>query len=315
MKFSKNEIITKIVESGFSCAAFFDNTVVCALPYGNVEDSAANNAAANNAVADADTDAAVTSRAIIAPFARRNYYREAVRRLQKIVALLRSGDSSYKKSDCRILCNSRENEKQLASMSGLGVYGRNGLILTREAGSLVVLAALTLPVWGRYGGEAPVERVAKNRRFVARGRLPPHDFPFCSGCPKDNPPCVASCPTAALAGDGRVELSRCIQWYASGNGEVPDFVRAQWGRRFYGCTNCQDACPHNQKKIAGVQSSLGELGAYVDAHEILSLSDAGIKTKFKGTALGLSWLGPAALRRNARLALDSLPPVVGRFLS
>jgi anaerobic dimethyl sulfoxide reductase subunit A len=134
------------------------------------------------------------------------------------------------------------------------------------------------------------------------------DFPFCDGCPKDNPPCAAACPTGALRGDGGVELARCIQWYASGNGEaVPDFVRAAWGRRFYGCTNCQDACPHNQKKITGVKTTLGELGACIDAREILLMSDAEIKAKFKHTALGLSWLGPDVLRRNAACSLKNSP--------
>jgi hypothetical protein len=35
------------------------------------------------------------------------------------------------------------------------------------------------------------------------------------------------------------------------------------------------------------------------------MSDAEIKAKFKHTALGLSWLGPSALRRNAALALGT----------
>ncbi|MDR0377284.1 MAG: hypothetical protein LBH70_05770, partial [Spirochaetaceae bacterium] len=86
----------------------------------------------------------------IAPFARRNYYREAVKRLQRLARGLRERygreNPEYAlKRHYRIFCNSSVPEKPLAVACGLGVMGRNGLIVTPEAGSLVILAALTLP--------------------------------------------------------------------------------------------------------------------------------------------------------------------------
>jgi epoxyqueuosine reductase QueG len=86
----------------------------------------------------------------IAPFARRNYYREAVRRLQSLARDFRDRygreDPDYAlKRRYRVFCNSPVPEKPLAAACGLGVMGRNGLIITPEAGSLVIIAALTLP--------------------------------------------------------------------------------------------------------------------------------------------------------------------------
>ncbi|MDR0636341.1 MAG: iron-sulfur protein [Treponema sp.] len=228
--------------------------------------------------------------ALIAPFARRNYYREAVKRLQELAKQLRARFGGIR-SDFRIFCNSRAiPERRFAIAAGLGDLGRNGLLITDEAGSLCVIAAMTLPY-------APKADTHADKALA-------NDFPRCAACDPKRPPCMAACPTGALRGDGTLDRARCIQWYASGNEEtVPPDVARVWGQRLYGCTLCQDACIHNRRPIQGVLSELGVLPAYLDARELLSMSDEAIKARFKGTALGLSWLGPKAIRRNASLAL------------
>jgi epoxyqueuosine reductase len=227
--------------------------------------------------------------ALIAPFARRNYYREAVKRLQEIAKQLRARFGG-RRSDFRIFCNSRIPERPLAIAAGLGSVGRNGLLITDEAGSLCIIAIMTLPY--------TLEGNTNVGKALANG------FPRCTTCDPKRPPCMVACPTSALRGDGTLDRLRCIQWYASGNEEtVPPDVAQVWGQRLYGCTLCQDACIHNRRPIQGVSSELGVLPAYLDARELLSMSDEAIKDRFKGTALGLSWLGPKAIRRNAYLAL------------
>ena len=230
---------------------------------------------------------------LIAPFARRNYYREAVKRLQGIAAALRArfggGKPGY-----QILCNSPVPEKPLALASGLGVLGRNGLVLTEEAGSLVILAAMTLP-FTLEGDES-------------QPRLAGGGFPLCTACAAgglDALPCRAACPTGALNGDGSMDAERCIQWYASGKGEaVPPLVRECWGNRLYGCTACQDACVHNRRPIAGTESAEGPLPAFIGCRELLALDDGEIRAFFKGSVLGGAWLGPAAIRRNAGMIIE-----------
>jgi epoxyqueuosine reductase len=246
--------------------------LVTALPYGNC------------LLGEAVTPKPGPGFAQIAPFARRNYYREAVKRLQGLGAAFRSRYGG-KKSDYRIFCNSPIPEKPLALACGLGVLGRNSLVITPEAGSLVILAGMTLP-------------------FALEPDPPePGLFPRCGGCDRDHPPCVAACPTGAVRGDGTLSLERCMQWYASGKGEaVPKEVARHWGRRLYGCTWCQDACVHNRRPVPGVMTGEGALPAVFDCAELISLPDAALKARFQGTALGLSWLGPQAIRRNARLA-------------
>ncbi|MDL2230040.1 hypothetical protein LJC14_07315 [Treponema sp. OttesenSCG-928-L16] len=251
--------------------------------------------------------------AYIAPFARKNYYREAVKRLQGISLELRRMYGG-RKADYRILCNSPVPEKPLALAAGVGSLGRNGLIITREAGSLVILAAMTLPFsFKNPPPDVPYgDRVKNSESETAeRDRVnpsAPDGFPLCAGCDRINPPCKAACPTGALRGDGSIDLSRCIQWYASGKGDrVIQEVAEKWGQRLYGCTCCQDACIHNKRPIQGAWTKEGILPACFDAERFIRLPDEEIKNLFKDSTLGLSWLSPEALRRSARLALGIHP--------
>jgi epoxyqueuosine reductase len=243
--------------------------LVAAFPYGNDAGPAA--APANGPVARLDR------------FSRRNYYEEATARLQRIAADARAAFGGVK-SDYRILCNSPVPEKPLAEACGLGRIGRNTLVITPEAGSLVVIAAMTIPFAPR--GDAP-----------ETGEADP-----CRACSA----CVSACPTGALsATERRLDRTRCIQWFASRPGNVPADIAAAWGDRLYGCSVCRDVCPHNRKVGPGVQIDRGTLPEYFDALAIARASDEEILALFKGTTLGMRRLGPAAIRRNARLAAGS----------
>lgn len=266
--------------------------MVVALPYGDGESQQAPPKKVDKALLGPENTGATPSVRVgrIAPFARKNYYAEAVRRLQKIAQTLRNRYGGIK-ADYRILCNSPVPEKPLAELCGLGVRGKNDLIITPEAGSRVIIAALSLPF------TVPQDP-----------RLP---WNPCAACikaaeTKGSPlPCFAACPTQAFRNDGTLIRERCIQWYASGNGEsVPLPVADRWGQRLYGCTNCQDVCPHNSKKRESV-TDLGLLPEVMDLENLLRMNDSELTQFFKGTAMGLSWLGPSAIRRNARLALRS----------
>jgi epoxyqueuosine reductase len=258
--------------------------LVTALPYGNQDGETP------------DAERMPPGTGSIALFARRNYYREAVRRLQVLAVEFRKKyDGS--RSDYRIFCNSPAPEKPAARACGLGALGRNSLIITPEAGSLVIIAAMTLPV------KLEMDRPLTAAEAAGEDCGMDETFPFCGACGREQPPCKAACPTGAIRGDGKVDTEKCIQWYASGNGATvpPDLVR-HWGRRLYGCTECQDACARNRKPIPGVRTNEGPLPAYMDCRELAAAPDGELKARFKGTAMGLSWLGPEGIRRNARLA-------------
>ncbi|MDR1467827.1 MAG: hypothetical protein LBT00_00890 [Spirochaetaceae bacterium] len=290
-------LLQRAKDAGFSLAAVSANRfnveachslLAVGLVYGNVFDNE-----------DEGEPPAIP--AIIAPFARRNYYRAAVQKLQHLAGVLR-GECGGTRADYRIYCNSQAlDERRIAFESGLADIGRNTLLLTREYGSLFVVGILTLPFALEAGTEG---------RDRAPGQ-PPERKPFalCAGCGPDNPPCKRACPTGAVSGDGRIEKERCIQWYLSGRETIiPAAIKKHWGNRLYGCTLCQDACVYHKKPIHGIDCTIGVLPAVMDARKIADASAEELKRTFHGTALGLSWLCPDVLRRNAEMCLGRLPP-------
>lgn len=259
--------------------------LVVALPYGNDDPDVREEPSRPTATAPAEGPQPGGG-ARIAPFARRNYYAEAVARLKAVAVELRKRHGGAR-SDYRILCNSPIPEKPLAAACGLGSVGRNTLVITPEAGSLVILAAMTLPFPILADGP-------EARRSTENGTDQAGNFTVCGNCSA----CVAACPTHALDG-GALDRTRCIAWFASGHGEPPPEVEAAWENRLYGCTVCQDVCPHNRRPIRGVATDRGALPAEMDAAELIAMTDDDLRAKFRGTAMGMAWLGPEAIRKNA----------------
>ena len=104
---------------------------------------------------------------------------------------------------------------------------------------------------------------------------------------------------------------------------MPPAVEAAWGDRLYGCDACSDACPRaaaSRARRVEAERVLGDEGAgpgyRVPVLPLLGATDAAVRARFAGTALGMRWIEPAALRRNALLALAAagprlLPPGTG----
>jgi epoxyqueuosine reductase len=231
---------------------------------------------------DEDASTPGDPHALIAGFARRNYYREAVLRLKRIVRQL--GETwNLSKRSVRIFCNSPLPEKPLAVVSGLGGYGRNSLVLIPGLGSQFVIAGLFLPV-----------------KVAVIGRVPESDsgFSLCAACHA----CQEACPVQALSEEGRLDESRCLQALCTETVPFSDANRRAWGYRFYGCQSCQDVCPYNEELLLTTPTELGELGASVSLSKLISFSPGELKSFVKGTALSMSWIPVRALLRNALIA-------------
>ena len=291
----KPRLIAMALEAGFCRARILvpfhadPSAIVVALAYGNDDPDKRDTSPTQAAQSPSDGQGLPSgfAKARLDLFSRRNYYAEAVKRL-KALSLLSRSTWGGAKSDYRILCNSSIPEKPLALVCGLGWMGRNSLIMTPEAGSLVVIAIMTLPF--TLSPDPPLETQTMNST--------------CSTCLTCSA-CVDACPTGALDGNGKLDRSRCLQWFASRPGEVPPEIAARWGGRLYGCSVCRDVCPANLERIAGVASSMGPLPEAFDAKKLVAASDDQLRTIFRKSALGMSWLGPQAIRRNAALVLSS----------
>ena len=230
-------------------------------------------------------------------FARANWYAELVARLGAAssaarVGLDAAGIDPGRAGEWRRMANSGLPEKRIVIASGLGSLGRHGLVMVPSYGSAVVLGVLLMPI--------ELEDFAP--RTVQCSVL-------CESCGL----CSSACPTGALSGSfgtddgsGRLvgfERELCLQHWSSRPGELPAAVEAAWGERLYGCDVCQEACPLF-KPDPTARAERGLLGPGLPASWLISASDGEIRSRLKGSALGMSWISIDALRRNARHVLS-----------
>jgi epoxyqueuosine reductase len=113
-------------------------------------------------------------------------------------------------------------DRAVAQRSGLGWYGKNTNILTKEWGSWVFLAEIVtnLPL-------EPDEALKTN----------------CGNCEI----CLHACPTGALPNPYELDTPRCISFLTIElRGSIPLELRPLMGNLIFGCDICQEVCPVNK---------------------------------------------------------------------
>ena len=220
--------------------------------------------------------------ALLAPFARRNYYREAVFRLKRVIARELAG-SGIQPDGLQVFVNSRFPEKALAAAAGLGFLGANSLTIAPELGSLFVIAGLFVPE--DLGSDRP----------LPDGQQPGGRCGSCRAC-RD------ACPLGALPEPGRLDRARCLQALATVTSAWPPGAREAWACRLYGCQVCQEVCPFNAGLALETATERGALGPGVPLRRLLSGPAPALKQDLRGTVLDRSWIPAEALLRNSLLA-------------
>lgn len=253
--------------------------------------------------------------AVIGAFASANRYAALLRLLQDAAAIV-ARETGLARRSFRALVNSRLPEKPLAAMAGLGYVGRSGLFVSDAYGPACVIGALLLPPGLTAIGD-------DSRRGQGRARLRQGESrdmsEACGACSA----CREACPSGAI-GPGGLVTGLCAQYWASRAGTLPPAVESSWGGRLYGCDYCVAACPASARAFASTNGQspaeradallLPEErrpGRLVPAGPLACASDAELRARFRKTALGLSWIAPEALRRNARLAARMTAPDEG----
>lgn len=245
----------------------------------------------------------------IGAFAAWNRY-AALSRLLLGAGRLLAAESGLPAKGFRAMVNSRLPEKHLAVLAGLGFIGRSSLVVTDAYGPACLLGALLLPpdfpVPGNCRPSSPAVGAASLEAALAPGS-------GCGSCAD----CANACPGRAISSDGAaLRLERCIQYWTTRPGDVPERIQAVWGRRLYGCDDCVAACPRSRgawtKDAAGTSPAERAEGLFLPVEQkpgnlvpVSFLENAGddeIKAFFRKTALGLSWIGAGELRRNACLS-------------
>jgi epoxyqueuosine reductase len=155
-------------------------------------------------------------------------------------------------------------ERDFARRAGLGWFGKNTMLLNKRQGSYFFLGALLLDL------DLPADT--------------PHETSHCGTCTA----CLDACPTQAFVSPGVLDSRRCISYLTIElRGPIPEELREPTGDWLFGCDVCQEVCPWNRKAPGTHEPAFQprpELEA-IDPIELLSLSEAEFRQRFRGTAL------------------------------
>lgn len=163
-------------------------------------------------------------------------------------------------------------ERNWASAAGVGFTGKNSMLISRDFGNWLFLAAIMvrteLPV------DSPVSRMTESKPI---GTL-------CGSCTA----CLDACPTNALTEPGVLDARKCISYQTIENkGVIPRELRAAIGSRIYGCDICAEICPWN-RFAQTAKSGLIEARPHINRlgiREILELTPETFATIFKSTPI------------------------------
>jgi epoxyqueuosine reductase len=113
-------------------------------------------------------------------------------------------------------------EKHLACKAGLGIIGKNSLLLTKKGSYFFI-------------GEIFTDISLEQDEALQED--------FCRDCNR----CAHACPTNALADEYCLNANRCISYQTMENKSfIPQKIADKINKYVYGCDICQQACPYNQ---------------------------------------------------------------------
>ncbi len=113
-------------------------------------------------------------------------------------------------------------EKQCSELSGLGVRGKNNLIINKTFGSYFVIGEIITDMF--FAPTPPLRRGCLN----------------CGAC-------VKACPVGAISENG-VDYTKCLSAVTQRKGELSDYEqqKIKENKLMWGCDRCQDCCPMNR---------------------------------------------------------------------
>jgi epoxyqueuosine reductase len=135
-------------------------------------------------------------------------------------------------------------ERTWANKSGLGWIGKNGNLISKQAGSFFFIATLICDL------ELEPDPTFKTDH--------------CGTCTR----CIDACPTDAIIDNKKIDASKCISYLTIELKDqlIPDAFEGKMDNWLFGCDVCQDVCPWNRFSKPHTEQ------AFTAHKEILNLS-------------------------------------------
>jgi epoxyqueuosine reductase len=198
-------------------------------------------------------------RAAISPYARRRDYHDVIKGRLKALA---GAFAAKAGADVKVFVDTAPvMEKPLAQAAGIGWQGKHSVVIARDQGNWLFLAAL-----------------------YTTAELPP-DAPetdHCGSCRR----CLDICPTDAFPAPYVLDARRCIAYLTiEHKGPIPVEFRAAIGNRIFGCDDCLAVCPWNKFATVSRETKLALRDELKDLPlaELARLDDGAFRALFAGT--------------------------------
>jgi epoxyqueuosine reductase len=185
--------------------------------------------------------------------------------------------------------------KIMSARSGLGTYGKNGIIQAPGKGSWLALNVIITDA--EIEPDEPLEDA-------------------CGSCNK----CQEACPTHALDTPYTCDIEQCITMHTIYNQQgIPEHIQDTMGTCIAHCNACLDACPKNKKLAVQTEVSLPEELVYPEIAPLINMTEEVFQEKYSGSFLEFVMMDKKYLQRNAALALgnygdDGYAPVLYQAL-
>lgn len=192
-----------------------------------------------------------------------DYHSVLRRNLKKIVAMIRQ---ERPESRSRVVIDTAPLlERDFAKLAGIGWFGKNTMLISREIGS-----------WFFIGAILTTESLSYDEPF---------EGDFCGSCTK----CLDACPTDAFPEPHVLDANRCISYLTIERRDkaVPEDLRQGIGPWVFGCDICQEVCPWNRfapRKTLPEFQLRDELKE-MDVLQLLDFDESDFKRVFGGTPL------------------------------
>jgi len=172
-------------------------------------------------------------------------------------------------------------ERALAVRAGLGIIGKNRMLVNPRLGPQIFLGEI-----------------------VTNIELEP-DKPLKNSCP-DCGKCVAACPTGALKSDGSFDATKCISYLTiEANTDIPADLAPRIGNHLFGCGECLLACSYQQKAptCANKEFIHHPDRAELNLNDFLNLTEEQFRTQFAHSPILRP--GLAHLKKVAQICLKN----------
>ena len=168
---------------------------------------------------------------------------------------------------------SPNNDIMLAYSAGLGVIGKNGLLINDKYGTFHFIGYVMTDM------PLKIDKPLKNE---------------CMNCNK----CIKKCPSGALENK---DFTKCVSHITQKKGELSEFEKSliKESKCAFGCDVCQMVCPMNDFKITPLEDFKTNRITSIKKSDFEGLSNREFKEKYQNRAF--SWRGKQVLIRNLNI--------------